>query len=139
VRFGGGREGDGVLAEELAGEAEGVGDGGAVDAEEDAGDERGQVQVVVEAEGPDVAGQVGPAAAVGAAAGADGVHLAAAAAGVVALFAAGAERDFQGGGQRVQVLGGHAGECGVVQGVPAGRAGRRGRFRCWLVIWAPVG
>lgn len=42
ARFGGGRKGDVVLAEGLraTGEAEGVGDGGAVDAREGAGDVR---------------------------------------------------------------------------------------------------
>jgi len=67
-----------------------VGDGAGVDAEEGGGDVRGDAEVVAEAEGQDVVGQVDPAVAVGAFAVPDPVHAPTA--------AAGAERDLQRGG-----------------------------------------
>ena len=106
-------------------------DGAGVDAEQGADGLHGQVQVLAQAEGDQVVGEVDPAVAVGAVPVPDGVDAAAAAAGVVALLAAGAGRDVQGCGQGVQVAGVHAGQRGVVQDGLGAAAGTL-RFRLWF-------
>src|ERR1700722_12262309 len=98
--FGGGRERDAVIGEQLAGGPVGVAGGGAVDPEERADGGAGEGEVVAEPDDQDVVGEVDAAAAVGSAAVADGVGAAAAAAQVVALGAAGVERDPPGCGHR---------------------------------------
>jgi hypothetical protein len=128
-RLGGGRERDGVLGEEPAGEDGGVADGGAVDAEEGGGDRVGQAEVAAETGDEDVVGDVDAAVAVRAGA-ADGVDPAAAAPEACLVVEKGAVGVFQRGGQFLQAAGLDAGEGGVVQDGVAVRRGRRVfRFR----------
>jgi hypothetical protein len=127
--FGGGRERDAVIGEQLAGDPVGVADGRAVDPEERAGGGAGEAEVVAEPDDQDMAGEVDAAMAAGSAAVADGVDAAAAAAEVAVPGAAGVGRDLQGCGQRGHVPGGQAGERGMVQGFPAGQPVRRCRLR----------
>src|SRR3974390_2144415 len=106
------------------GEGGGVADGGAVDAEQGAGEVDGKAQMVAETDGEHVVERVDPALAVRAGAVPDGVDAPAAAADVVVLLAAGAGRDLQGGGQRVQGRRVQAGQRGAVQHVPGAAPGR---------------
>ncbi len=132
----GGRGGGRVLAggqggEQGGGEAGGVADGGLVGAEEGADDAAGQAEAGAQPGGDDVAGQVDLAVPSAGPAGAGGR---AAAAGVAALLAVAAEREFQGGGEGVEGGGVQAGQRGVVQGgrvAQAGRGGLRGLRRLW--------
>ena len=89
----------------------------------------GQVEVLAQAQGEDVVGEV--ELAVGPAAGALGPLAGASLPQVAALLAAGAERDLQRGGQGGQARGVQAGQRGMVQQVAAAPAGT-GWFRCWL-------
>jgi len=127
--LGGGRERDGVLGEEPAGEGGDVADGGGVNAEEGGDGLDGQAEVLAEPQDEDVAGDVGAAVAVRAGA-ADGVDPAAAAPDACLVVEEGTVGDFQRGGQFVQVAGLDAGEGSVVQGgLPVRRRRRRFRFR----------
>src|SRR6516162_6596592 len=122
-RLGGGRLRLG--GQQAGGQAGGVADGGLVGAEQGADDAAGQVQVLAEAQGEYVAGEVELAVAA-AAGGAVGALAGASLPEVAALLAAGAERDLQRGGQGGQVRRVHAGQRGLVQRVRAAAPGRDG-------------
>src|ERR1039458_7762386 len=122
-RLGGGRLRP--VGQQAGGQAGGVADGGLVGAEQRADDVAGQVQVLAEADGEYVAGEVELAVAPS---GARRPLAGASLPEVAALLVAGAERDLQRGGQGGQGGGGHAGQRGVVQqGTEIGRAACRGR------------